>query len=368
MEIYELFNERKKIKVIKLESTIKHYNVPIYNMINQKYDFTVLYFEKSIDSAMDDCEFKTIYVPFKQIYKFTYLSESVAKICGGYDVVIALDSINILNYFSLAFIPHNFKLLYWGIGAPASYTRHYGDAGKIYYAINDAMEKRADALIFYAKEAIDLHNKRGFKGPKMFVAPNTTTVLKREIKPELKDSIMFIGSLYLEKGLQILLDAYKAAYEEDSSIVKLNLVGGGKPLPMIRQWVTDNDLEDGIRVLGPIYDNEAKADLFQKTLACISPLQGGLSVLESMGYGVPYITDANAITGGEAFNIEDGKTGLRVEGMNVEKLKDIILDISSNKKKYIEMGHNAYEHYWSCRKPEDMAQGVIDAIEYTINN
>lgn len=357
----------RKIKVIKLESTIKHYNVPVYNIINQKYDFTVLYFEKSSDSDIEDCEFKTIYIPSKQISKFTYLKGNIAKICKDYDVVIALDSINIINYFLLGFRPHKFKLLYWGIGAPASYTRHYGEAGKLYYAISDSMEKRADALIFYAQEAIDLHNKRGFKGPKMFVAPNTTSVLKREIKPEIKDSIMFIGSLYLEKGLQILLEAYKTAYEEDQSIVKLNLVGGGKPLPMIKQWVKNNNLEDGIQVLGPIYDNEVKADMFQKTLACISPLQGGLSVLESMGYGVPYITDVNAITGGEAFNIKDGETGLRVDGMNTEKLKDIILDISSNKHKYIEMGQNAYEHYWSCRKPEDMAQGVIDAIEFVIS-
>jgi len=357
----------KKIKVIKLESTIKHYNVPVYNIINQRYDFTVLYFEKSADSAIEDCEFKTIYVPYTTVSKFTVLKANIAKICKEYDVVIALDSFSIWDYFTLAFKPRKYKLLYWGIGAPASYTRHYGEASRLYYMLSHCMEKQADALIFYTQEAIDLHYKYGFKGPKMFVAPNTTSVLKRDVKPELKDSIMFIGSLYLEKGLQILLDAYKAAYKDNSSIVQLNLVGGGKPLPMIKQWVEDNNLVNCINVLGPIYDNEIKADLFQKTLACISPLQGGLSVLESMGYSVPYITDANAITGGEAFNIVDGKTGLRVESMDVDKLKNIILDISSNKQKYIEMGNNAYEHYWLCRKPEDMAQGVIDAIEYVMN-
>ena len=357
----------KKIKIIKLESTIKHYNVPIYNLINKKYDFTVLYYEKSSDSAIEDCEFKTIYIPGKRIFKFTYIKGNIARLCKGYDVVIALDSISIINYFVLGIRPHKFKLLFWGIGAPASYTRHYGEAGKLYYMISDFMEKRADALIFYAQEAIDLHVKRGFKGPQMFIAPNTTSVLKIEIKPELKDSIMFIGSLYLEKGLQILLDAYKSAYEFDKSIVKLNIVGGGEALPLIKQWVKDNNLEESIRILGPIYDNESKAGLFQKTLACISPLQGGLSVLESMGYGVPYITDFNAITGGETFNILDKKTGIRVKNIDAGKLKSIILDISSNKQKYITMGKNAYNHYWTCRKPEDMAQGVIDAIEYTIN-
>lgn len=92
----------RKIKVIKLESAIKHYNVPIYNIINQKYDFTMLYFEKSSDSIIEDYEFKTIYVPSKQIWKFTYVKGEIARICKDYDVVIALDSINILNYFSSA--------------------------------------------------------------------------------------------------------------------------------------------------------------------------------------------------------------------------------------------------------------------------
>lgn len=358
----------RKIKVLKLESTIKHYNVPVFNIINQKYDLTVLYYEKSSDSAIEDCEFKTIYVPWKKIFKFIFLQENIYNLCNDYDVVIALDTINVWDYFTLGFRPRNFKLIYWGIGAPASYTRHYGEASSLYYAISHYMEKRADALIFYAQEAIDIHVKRGFKGPKMFVAPNTTTVIKSDIKPELKDSIMFIGSLYLEKGLQLLLDAYKEAYNENQSIVKLNIVGGGEPLPMIKNWVVENNLTNEINVLGPIYDNDVKAKLFLNTLACISPLQGGLSVLESMGYGVPFITDANAITGGETFNINNGQTGLRVEDLNREKLKDIILDISSNRQKYIEMGEKAYVHYWTFRKPEDMAQGAIDAIDYVLNN
>lgn len=355
-----------KIKVIKVTNTIKHYNVPVLNLINKKYDLTVLYFERSNDSTIDECEFKTVFVPYKKVSKFTFIKENIYKICKNYDVVLALDSFNIWNYFTLAFKPRNFKLIYWGIGAPASYTRHYGEAGKLYYSMFDVMEKRADALLFYDKTAIDLHNKRSSKWPKMFVAPNTTAVLKREIKPEIKDSILFIGSLYMEKGIKILLDAYKLAFKNNKQIVKLNIVGGGKPLQDVQQWVKDNHLESSINVLGPIYDNVEKAEIFQKTIACISPLQCGLSALESMGYGVPYITDSNAITGGEAFNINNGINGLRVDGMNIDKLKDIICDISTNKQKYIEMGNNAYQHYWSCRKIEDMAQGVIDAIEYTL--
>ena len=93
-------------------------------------------------------------------------------------------------------------------------------------------------------------------------------------------------------------------------------------------------------------------------------MQAGLSVLESMGCGVPFITSENAITGGESFNIQHGVNGILMK--NLGDLKNIILDISKDTSKYIKMGERAYRHYWECRKPQDMAQGIINAIEYTL--
>ena len=169
------------------------------------------------------------------------------------------------------------------------------------------------------------------------------------------------------KSLPILLEAYKEAYRQNKELVHLNIVGGGQPLPDVKKWVEENQMGEVIHVLGPIYDNEKKADIFQRSLACISPKQAGLSVLESMGYGVPFITDLNAITGGEAFNIKNGENGLRIENLDVDKMTAIVLDITVNKEKYIEMGNKAYEHYWTLCKPSDMAQGQLAAINYVIN-
>ena len=250
---------------------------------------------------------------------------------------------------------------------PASYSIHFGDGTDEYYRKRTNREKHADANIFYTEEAKKLRMEHGYDGPKIFVAHNTTKVPRREFTTEGRDSVLFIGSLHAAKGIQVLLDAYKLAYAENKELVKLNIVGGGEPLPQIRKWVDDNGLNDVIYAMGPIYDEEKKADLFMKSLVCISPLQAGLSVLESFGYGVPFITDANAITGGEAYNIKDGEMGYRIEGMDAEKLKDAILDITAQPEKYKEMGKKAYDYYWTCRKPEDMAQGVIDAVEYVMS-
>ena len=80
-----------------------------------------------------------------------------------------------------------------------------------------------------------------------------------------------------------------------------------------------------------------------------------------MGYGVPFITTKNAITGGELFNVENNSNGLSLDSM--DDLKNVLLDISINPNKYVEMGRCAYDYYWACRKPQDMAQGLMDAIE-----
>ena len=177
---------------------------------------------------------------------------------------------------------------------------------------------------------------------------------------------MFIGTLYLEKGLQILLDAYRAAYEENHDLFPLNIVGGGEQFEKVKEWVLINCLDKKIKLLGPIFDTDKKAEVFKESIACISPKQAGLSVLESMGYGVPFITSEDAITGGEAFNIIHEENGLRIKDLS--QLKNILLDINNNPTKYFSMGIKAFEYYWENRTIEIMANGIISAINYAKNH
>jgi glycosyltransferase involved in cell wall biosynthesis len=343
-----------------------HYRIPILNILAQKYNLTVGYSYLPSNNEVEKCNFTTQYFPLRKIWRFHFHKDNLLEYCNHFDVVIALGQIAWLSLANLARKKRRlFKIAYWGIGVSASYNRKYDDGNILIDKFKDFFYKNADALIFYTDYPIAKHKKRGYSKEKLFVANNTVKVEKFDEQDNVnKDSILFIGTLYMEKGLLTLLEAYKSAYNQNSLLPKLNIVGGGVQIDLIKEWVRSNDMEEKICLLGSIYDVKEKSNVFRRALACISPSQAGLSVLESMGYGVPFITHKDAITGGEAFNITNGVTGLRLNNLDV--LGETILDIADNPQKYIEMGEKAYKYYWSYRKPEDMAKGLSDSIEYML--
>lgn len=354
-----------KIKVLFVtQSKLQHYRVPIFQLVNK---------EPNIELTLAHCgnaivqnEMPEILLKKKKLGSY-YTIEDFGSICKNYDVILCMFYYNNLSFLRTV-IKKKQKIVLWSIGVPASYNRQYGDASNFRYKILNHFQNKADALLLYSNAPIEIYKKRGIKvdEKKIFVANNTVEVVKQPIEKQEKDSLLFIGTLYLEKGLQLLLNAYKQAYEEKSDLLPLNIVGGGAQFEKIQSWVKNNNLDNKINMLGAIYDPIKKAEIFKKAIACVSPMQAGLSVLESMGYGVPFITSYDAITGGEAFNIKDGENGLRMN--DISKLKEVILDIDQNKDKYLTMGEKAYEYYWNNRTINVMANGIISAINYAYQN
>lgn len=342
-------------------SKLQHYRIPIFKLVNEapNIELTLAHCGKQIVQR----EIPEIILNKKKIGPYYYISDC-DKIINDYDVIVCMFYLNNFSFDRLVLHKKNKKVILWSIGVPASYDRAYGDAGKLRYKILRYFYKKSDAQLFYSDAPIKLFLEKGLPldNEKVFIANNTVEVIKQDVSDGQKDSLLFIGTLYLEKGLQVLLDTYKEVCETDKDMLPLYIVGGGEQFDVIQKWVMANHLENNIKLLGPIYDMVKKAEIFKKAIACISPQQAGLSVLESMGYGVPFVTSENAITGGEAFNIIDGENGIRMK--NVSQLKDILLDINNNKDKYFMMGRKAYEYYWNNRTPQIMADGIISAINY----
>ncbi|MFC2148539.1 glycosyltransferase [Bacteroidota bacterium] len=349
-------------KVLVLYNRIWPYRIPIFSLLNKKYDLTVSY---SIDNDFkEDVDFKVKHLPGKQYSRFFIHNASLHEYCKNFDVVVGYGDIGWLSLMRLLFKKsRRYKIILWGIGVRASYESNYGEKNN-WDRVRYFLMRRADSILFYSNDPIKIYLKQGFEKEKLHVANNTVKV--NEIKTHTKkNSILFIGTLYKQKQIYSLLDNYSKAKIQNSAVPNLEIIGDGDEFSNIQEWIIKNNYENNVFLRGKIFDEDILCDYFSRALACISPGQAGLSVLKSMGYGVPYISKKNAITGGEIFNIENNVNGILYENNN--ELKDIILDITTNKDKYIKLGINAKKYYDDHRKPEDMANGIINAVEYVSN-
>lgn len=351
-----------KLKVLILYNKIFHYRIPVWNILAEKCDLTVTYSQGDgkVPEGME-CKFNTLYLPMRKVGPFFIHKGNIKKLAKQFDAIIAYGNIAWLKF---AFLPwwNKTPIIYHTIGVSASYGKGF-DEHKEWDRIRNFFYSKADALAFYTDYPIAKYEAMGIPKEKMFVAPNTVAVapINSEAK---KDTILVIGTLYREKGIQALLNVYKEL-RTTCKLPMLNIIGKGPDYDVIKQWISDNEMQDIIVLRGAIYDIEEKAKYFAHALACISPKQAGLTVLESMGYGVPFVSSKDAITGGELLSVHNGIDGVVMESET--ELTGIVREIANNPDKYIEMGRKAKEFYDNNRTPWHMAQGFWDAIQFVIS-
>lgn len=354
-----------KPKVLMLLHGIPHYRIPIYNMIASHFDLTIASSSK-VNVGYTDFLFDIIQIPVIKLGPFILQKKNIFKLAKNFDVVIALQNIRCLDLMILSLIKRrDYRLIYWGIGVSASYSKRF-DSDKKFDFIRHYISRKADAVIFYSSYPINRYVNNGIKRDKIFVANNTVKLSDVNCrKLPAKDSLLFVGTLYKEKGLSELLNAYFEAYQNiGDKLLKLIIVGDGPERTRVEELINKKGLGNVVSLKGAIYNQELLKDYYLSSLACISPNQAGLSVLSSMGYGVPFITKRNAITGGESLNIKNGENGVLYNTSS--ELTHLLEDISLNQKKYLSMGIKARKYYSEFRTPEIMAKGIIDAINYTI--
>ena len=346
-------------KVLIIQSVLPEYRVPIFNLLNKQYDVTVMV-PKS-PKLTTKPEFAILVAPERHIPHLGRFFVGYKNIIRQFDVCISMLAANYPQVVFSLLGKKKTKMILWGIGVSAGYGIPYDSQPK-YRKVLRSLIHRANAALFYSDYPLSVYQSLGISKEKLFVANNTVAVEPKEKKNS--DYLLFVGSLYPAKGVDVLLKQYNEAYQINHEIEDLLIVGDGSEREKCEKLCKDSGLGRKVTFLGSIFEEERLSELFSGAIACISPNQAGLSVLKSMGYGVPFVTSATSITGGERFNIQDKINGVIYE--NEEDLKMIILDIHHDRNKYIEMGKKAKAYYEKCRKPEVMVKGFVDAIEYVL--
>jgi glycosyltransferase involved in cell wall biosynthesis len=323
-------------------------------------DLTIAHFAKQKFSFSNSFDEELLIC--KKFGPFFFIEGDLVGFCNNFNVVIAMGDIHFISLMALGRNHRRtFKLVYWGIGLSASYKNKL-DGNKKWDFLRFYFMKGADAQLFYSSYPIERYLNKGFRRECLFVADNTVEVKRNIYSNNPRKSLLFIGTLYKEKGIYELLEAYKEAYKLNSELAILNVIGSGNEYNNIAEWIKTNSLDKNIFLHGVIYEDDRLEGFFSDAIASISPNQAGLSVLKSMGYGVPFITRSDSITGGERFNIVNNETGIIY--YTKDDLVQILCNIEKDKESYRLMGEKSSEFYQNFRLPKHMVQGFLDVIEY----
>lgn len=356
----------RRTKVLIIQEELKNYRDPIYTLIGKQFDLTVGY---TISTDIEESSYNIVKIPYRKIGIIIW-HKGIRKLINNFDVIVFVPHFKMVRVALLPFIPHKPKLVTWSLGVHASYTRLYDLSKKPDWQdmLFESIQDHSDACVFYMPEPIDYWKKyRGIDENKYFVAHNTVEVAPYENKEsEERNIILFIGTLYKQKGVEELIECYSKAKLKTGKLPTLIIIGKGPERENIEKRIKELELERDVELTGAIYDETILRDYFIKSVVCVSPKQAGLSVLKSFGYGVPFVTRTDAISGGEKSNIINGETGLFYD--SEEELVEILTKTSTEPEKYSAMSEAARNYYLTEASPEKMAQGVIDAINYALKD
>jgi glycosyltransferase involved in cell wall biosynthesis len=366
MILHTLKNKKmisNKPTLILLVNYLPHYRIPIINKLGNYFDLTVAHYGKEI--VNENLNFKQKLINAISIGPFVFFKENIHKLVSGYDAVLSLSELRVIPNMLLGFRKkRKYALIYWGIGVSASYDKKFDHDQKLDWMRFSLMNK-ADSILFYSDYPIQRYIAFGINKEKLFVAQNTVEVTAQISIPYPKTYFLFVGTLYKVKKIYDLLEAYILFYQRNNNIPPLYIVGEGDERINIEFWIRNNDLSQKIILKGPINQQEELKEIYKGAIACISPGQAGLTVLNSMAYGVPFVTTPDAITGGEIFNIKDRINGLFYDG-SIDSLSQLMEFLNANPQKVNELSINAQNYYFENRTADQMVQGFRDAIDYAI--
>ena len=289
------------MKIVFLQNQLLHYRVAFYEELSKDHDITIIHSGKPIVSSTHS--FKEIIISCKQYGPFFFQEglHSTIKSLNP-EIIVAMFDIRWLSIlFSMLLLDKKLKWIWWGL-----------DRGKnqLAYLMKKIILLRKNKVIFYNKNIKDLFKRNNFDHI-LFFTNNSIAVPydQKKQRVDFKDSIINVGSLVERKENLITIKYFSYLLEESKKELYFHLVGRGPHEKALKEYSKKLGIEKNILFHGHIDDYDLLTPLYERSFASVSYGQAGLAVPQSLGFGVPFITKNDAISGGEINNIVDTKNG-----------------------------------------------------------
>ena len=344
-----------KKNILVIQGKLLHYRFSFYQELSNHFHVTVMH--SGVSHNLIGYSFREIVIPAKKFGPFFWQFNIIREIkTGRYDAVIAGFDLRWLSTFFVMFLyDKDIPWIWWGLDEGKS---------KLALIIKRLIAHRDNPIVFYNHMILEKFEKLGLGKHKLFLANNTFHVENRiqaHLHP-IKNVFINVGSLDSRKQNEIALRAFKKILDNIEDDIKFILIGEGEARKAIEETIDTLALREKVVLIGQINNPDVLKNFYGEAIASISYGQAGLAVLQSMAFGVPFITNINAISGGEKENIYQCYNGLFCH--DEESLKYLMLRLLKNIEWARKLGSNAFEYYTAQCSLEGMVKGFLQAYEY----
>lgn len=208
------------------------------------------------------------------------------------------------------------------------------------------MRNLADEIIVYTNSERKRLNRK-MKDKRIHAAPNAiyagSEMNTYKESPEKITNVIYVGRLTKNKKPMLLMRSFLLALDRLPKNVRLIFVGEGDQQSNLEQYFRQrasktslkNVGPERVRFLGHISEYDVLKQLYASSLVSVSPGYAGLSLIQSLGFGVPVLVSNVEKHSPEIEAIEEGFNGVFFDTNEVQDLSSKIVDIFENKALWI---------------------------------
>lgn len=219
-------------------------------------------------------------------------------------------------------------------------------------------------LIVYTEQQKEiLINELAYRG-EAFAAPNAlyTCAQMQPLDGPERTGFLYVGRLVPDKKPMQMLTAFVMAMPQLPANSKLLIVGDGPERANLERRIQELNLSDRVQMFGHVGDYARLKEIYQQTLTSLSPGAVGLSITQSLGFGVPMLYSRNDPHGPEIVAAKEGWNCLCFETNSIEDLAARMLQVQNERAEWISRASAISEECRASFSVEKMAREFIKAV------
>lgn len=338
--------------VLIVQPKLLKYRLDLFNNLSKTYNITVAHSGEKVEN---DLKFEQLVIQPFHFFSFIY-QPGLNAILSNYDIVV------------LPFDPHELafympfyrkaKFLYFGIGFGRSRIANF---------LRIFMLRRHRAL-FYSPYGIVNFDINDNEFCNLKFTNNTISV--NYDGPSIhflnRKTFLFVGALVKRKKINNIIISFYYFCKVNSGF-SLVIVGDGEEKDNLIRLATLLGLSNKVIFRGHVEDSNELIELYENSVATLHYGQSGLSILQSLGHGVPCIVNRAIQSGGEALNVIDAYNGYFSDD-NISEFTGKMIKISKCEKLWKFLSGNCISYYKKNASMEVMVSSFSNAIGVTIRD